>query len=188
MDEEEYFGDASTSSSPSKNENLILRIDGTTAGGPILDVQNGHRAAGGTWKFFSAEWCGEDEDDEGSEPVVQTRLRVRLLIPPAKDQILVLEGEVKRGAIASAESISRENARELFSSSSFGMNNIANTEIDSNNDETVLSVAGEAWIENVSYTGDIKRSKLGRFSMMKMEDKTRDQYQYSIPAPTRYQD
>ncbi|GFH48243.1 hypothetical protein CTEN210_04719 [Chaetoceros tenuissimus] len=188
MDEEEYFGDASTSSPSSKNENLILRIDGTTAGGPILDVQNGHRAAGGTWKIFSAEWCGEDEDDEGSEPVVQTRLRVRLLIPPAKDQILVMEGEVKRGAIASAESISRENARELFSSSSFGMNNIANTEIDSNNDETVLSVAGEAWIENVSYTGDIKRSKLGRFSMMKMEDKTRDQYQYSIPAPTRYQD
>ena len=68
------------------------------------------------------------------------------------------------------------------------MNNIANTGTDSNNDEIVLSVAGEAWIENVSYTGDIKRSKLGRFSMMKMEDKTRDQYQYSIPAPTRYQD
>jgi hypothetical protein len=171
-------------------ENLILRIDGTTAGGPILDVENGHRAAGGIWKFFQAEWCGKDEED-GSESQIQTRLRIRLLIPPLKTSVLVMEGEVKRGSIVSAESISRDNARELFSSSSFGMNKITDRseDTDDTDDESYMFVSGEAWVENVSGAGDRKkRSRLGRFSLMKRKDRSPDLYQYTIPAPTRYQD
>ena len=187
MDEEDLL-EAVAGDSKSK-ENLILRIDGTTAGGPILDVENGHRAAGGTWKFFQAEWCGED----GAERQVQTRLRVRLLIPPLKTNVLVMEGEIKRGSIVSAESISKDNARELFSSSSFGMNkmaskNDASSNADEEDKESYMFVAGEAWVENASGTGSKQRSKLGRFSLMKRQDRNPDQYQYNIPAPTRYQD
>jgi len=188
MDEEDLL-EAMAGDTKSK-ENLILRIDGTTAGGPILDVENGHRAAGGTWKFFQAEWCGEDEED-GAERQIQTRLRIRLLIPPSKTSVLVMEGEVKRGSIVSPESISKDNARELFSSSSFGMNKMADRSEDTDepDDESYMFVSGEAWVENAPGAGDIqKRSRLGRFSLMKRKDRNPDQYQYTIPAPTRYQD
>ncbi len=176
---------------PNSSENLILRIDRTTAGGPILDVENQQRAAGGTWKYFQAEWCGlpEDDDDDTERPV-QTRLRVRLLIPPGKDKILVMEGEVKRGSITSAESISRENAKELFASSSFGLNKVAaradRKKSETEEDDQFMYVSGEAWVEEAS--GDRRRKKLGRFSLMKRKDRNPDQYTYTIPAPTRYQD
>jgi len=186
MDEEDLL-EAVAGDSKSE-ENLILRIDGTTAGGPILDVEKGHRAAGGTWKFFQAEWCGED----GAERLVQTRLRIRLLIPPSKTTVLVMEGEVKRGSIVSAESISKDNARELFSSSSFGMNKIASNDAsdiaDEEDKESYTFISGEAWVENASGKGSRQRSKLGRFSLMKRKDRNPDQYQYTIPAPTRFQD
>lgn len=191
MDEEELMeaitGDASSS------ENLILRIDGTTAGGPILDVENQHRAAGGTWDFFQAEWCGSSGGDnkDGAERPVQTRLRVRLLIPPSKDKVLVMEGEVKRGGIISVESISKANAKELLSTSSFGINKIAATaarESSAENDKDFVYVVGEAWVEDATGSGSRNRSKLGRFSLMKRKDRDPDQYQYSIPGPTRYQD
>ncbi len=183
---------------PNSSENLILRIDGTTAGGPILDVENQHRAAGGTWKFFQAEFCGTDDGgdsdaDTDTDRPVQTRLRVRLLIPPTKNTVLVMEGEVKRGSITSAEDISRENAKELFSSSSFGLNNV-NPVIDSKastkneNDDEFMYVTGEAWVEEKS-GAERRRKKLGRFSLMKATtDRNQGQYKYSIPAPTRYQD
>lgn len=193
MDEEELMeainGDANSS------ENLILRIDGTTAGGPILDVQNRHRAAGGSWKFYQAEWCGDpDIDEEGREVdrPVQTRLQVRLVIPPSKDRVLVMEGEVKRGGIASVESISKENARELFSSSSFGINNVdsgkARDSLPEKEEDMFVFVSGEAWVENLNAEEKRSRTKLGRFSLLKRKDYDPGQYQYSIPAPTRFQD
>ena len=174
-------------------ENLILRIDGRTAGGPILDVENQHRASGGTWKFFQAEWCGlsdDDVEDDSAEASVQTRLRIRLVIPPSKNKVLVMEGEVKRGGVSSLEAISKANAKELFSSSSFGLNKVGET---SNFDSTPkeedmhLYVSGEAWVEEINGR-DRQRKKLGRFSLIKRKDRNPDQYQYNIPAPMRYQD
>jgi hypothetical protein len=190
--EQDYLGGGDASSS----ENLILRIDGSIAGGPILDTENRHRAAGGTWKFFQAEWCGKADDDDDENPMnrrIQTRLRVRLVIPPSKTKVLVMEGEVKRGGRGafSAESVSKDNARELFSSSSFRMNRIAGDEgfLSTGEDESFLFVSGEAWVEDAQEGEKQKRrSKLGRFAMVKKTDRRPDQYSYTIPPPTRYQD
>ena len=65
------------------SENLILRVDGRTAGGPILDQETRQKAAGGTWKMIV-----EDNGD--------VRLRIRLVVPPKKERILVMEGLVDR--------------------------------------------------------------------------------------------
>lgn len=186
MDENEIF--EAKNGDPSSNENLILRIDGSIAGGPILDRLNRHRAAGGSWKFFQAEYIGGNEEDE-SEPLIQTRLRLKLLIPPSKNKFLVMEGEVKKGGITSAESVSRDNVNELRSAASFGINKITmkeSTEISKaeNDDEDTLYIAGEAWLEDVSPDGN--RFKLGRFSMVKK--RVADQYTYTVLPPQRYQD
>eukprot|EP00553_Chaetoceros_curvisetus_P008643 CAMPEP_0204619474 /NCGR_PEP_ID=MMETSP0717-20131115/5839_1 /ASSEMBLY_ACC=CAM_ASM_000666 /TAXON_ID=230516 /ORGANISM="Chaetoceros curvisetus" /LENGTH=229 /DNA_ID=CAMNT_0051633487 /DNA_START=77 /DNA_END=766 /DNA_ORIENTATION=- len=176
------------------SENLILRVDGTTAGGPILDPESQHRAAGGTWNFFQAEFCGKDGDAiDALQDRIQTRLRVRLLIPPGKERVVVMEGTVRRGDINSVESISLDNANELRASSSFGINRVAkkgpSKAMKSLNDgESFMYVSGEAWVEDAEGTGKKNRSKLGRFSLMKRKDRDPAQYQYTIPAPQRYQD
>ena len=71
------------SNDDTKSENLILRVDGTTAAGPTLDLDLKQKAAGGTWKVLS--------DGDG-----KVRLRIRLVIPPKKERILVMEGDVTR--------------------------------------------------------------------------------------------
>ena len=170
---------------------MILRVDGTTAGGPILDTQNQHRASGGTWKFFEAEWIGDQNDDQnGSERRnTRTRLRIRLVIPPEKQQVLVMEGEVRRGPLSSVYSIAQENMNQLRSSGSFGMSpDTAESESSRKSEElegdVLLQCSGEAWVED-RYG---KRSKLGPFSLLKMQDRSADDYTYTIPAPKRYQD
>ena len=75
-------GFASELPSKDSSENLILRADGTTAGGPILDQQLKQKAAGGTWAMVV------DGD--------VVKLRIRLVIPPKRERILVMEGEVTR--------------------------------------------------------------------------------------------
>lgn len=70
------------------SENLVLRVDGTTAGGPIVDRETKQKAAGGTWKFV--------EEENGD-----VRLRIRLVIPPKKERILVMEGIVNRMSVNS---------------------------------------------------------------------------------------
>jgi hypothetical protein len=70
-------------SSDEASENIILRVDGTTAGGPILDPETRQKAAGGTWKMV--------EDEDGN-----VLLRIRLVVPPKKDRILEMAGIVNR--------------------------------------------------------------------------------------------
>jgi hypothetical protein len=65
------------------SENIVLRVDGTTAGGPTFDIDTKQKAAGGTWKMLT--------DDDGA-----VRLRVRLVIPPKKERVMVMEGVVNR--------------------------------------------------------------------------------------------
>lgn len=173
------------------NENIVLRIDGTTAGGPILDMKNQHRAAGGTWKFFEAQWVGPTDDE--TEVLVKTRLRIRLLIPPLKEKVLVMEGEVSNGVFVSPESISRENMKEFRKSvfdSFIGKEEDKDKDI-SKEEDSILQCNGEMWVENATRPGtsgtSTKRVKVGRFSLSKMKEQGNN-YKYSIPAPQRYQD
>jgi len=186
----------------SVSENIILRVDGTIAGGPILDFENQHRASGGTWRFFQAEWAGnkedDDDDNDSTASPLQTRLRIRLVVPPEKNRILVMEGEVRRGttAIPSTKSVSEDNMKELLASSSFNIpevvavkeniNNKDNNNNNNNNNDVFLSCAGEVWVEDAE-TGD-NRVKLGRFSLLKADYKEPNQLRFTIPSPKRFQD
>ncbi len=170
-----------------KNEDIVLRVDGTTAGGPILDVQNQHRAAGGTWKFFQAQWVG-GPSDEGSEAPLKTRLRIRLLIPPLREKVILLEGEVTNGFLATAESISQENMKELRKSAFESF--VGMKENNRKEEYKVLKCAGEMWCEDATGAGnreERKRIKLGRFHLIKEMYQPRN-YNYSIPSPQRFQD
>jgi len=192
----------------SASENLILRADGRTAGGPILDVENKQRAAGGTWRFFQAEWVGENDDDDddddleggngASESRVTTRLNVRLVIPPKKDKVLVMEGEVKRGGVSSALSSSEANLKEMRSLSS-SIDMMPDTADDGDtpppqtamDDQTFfLQCTGQVWVEDAvaGKGGERNRSMLGKFSMLKMKDRNPNEYVYTVPAPKKYQD
>jgi len=186
----------------SASENLILRADGRTAGGPILDVENKQRAAGGTWRFFQAEYIGENDDDDdleggngASESRVTTRLNVRLVIPPKKDKVLVMEGEVKRGGVSSAFSSSEANLKEMRSlSSSIDMMPDSVDDGDVPPPQTAtdgfLQCTGQVWVEDAvaGKGGDRNRSMLGKFSMLKMKDRNPNEYVYTVPAPKKFQD
>jgi hypothetical protein len=78
--------------SEDRSENLVLRVDGTTAGGPILDQETNQKAAGGTWTML----LDDDDDDNNNYSNKNARLRIRLVIPPKKERILILEGQVSR--------------------------------------------------------------------------------------------
>ena len=77
--------DDENSNIDSGSENLLLRVDGTTAAGPTLNPETKQKAAGGTWKMLPQE--------NGD-----VLLRIRLVIPPEKKRILVMEGRVNRGS------------------------------------------------------------------------------------------
>ncbi len=173
-------------SDPNSSENLVLRIDGTIAGGPILDVKNQHRAAGGTWKFFQAQYIGSGPG-ENEDLQLKTRLRIRLLIPPLKQKVLVMEGEVNpRGTFVSAESISQDNINELRKFSFQPLIGKEKEEGSTTEQDSVLLCSGEMWTEDAR--GERKnRSKLGKFTLTKQTDYTQ-KFKYSIPSPQRYQD
>jgi hypothetical protein len=76
--------DASGSRSGSTvSDNLILRVDGTIAGGPILDAEFRHKPSGGQW-------------DLSRNPEEKSLLRISLHIPPAKQRMLVLQGILRQ--------------------------------------------------------------------------------------------
>jgi len=88
------MGDLGNSNTEESNQNLLLRVDGTTAAGPTLNPETNQKAAGGTWKMLPQE--------NGD-----VLLRVRLIIPPEKKRILVMEGLVSRGTQLGVELASR---------------------------------------------------------------------------------
>jgi hypothetical protein len=112
-------------------ENLVLRVDGTTAGGPILDPETKQKAAGGTWKFF--------EEENGD-----VRLRIRLVIPPKKERILVMEGIVNRMSI---------NCDIPMASKTFGIPYLEKmaTEANKSNMEDLMHCGGEVSLREVEY-------------------------------------
>jgi len=195
------FGDAMLlGDDSSRSENIILRVDGTVAGGPVLDVENMHRAAGGTWKFFEAEGAtkrGEDEIGETGEE--QTKLRIRLVVPPKKDRILVMEGQARQinGRIAESGKI---DASSMVAPGTFGIplaeaakkaadDATRAREDNSSSDDTkedILRCSGEVWVEDAR-TGD-NRKKLGRFVLEKLRISDPRKLVYTVPKPTRIQD
>jgi hypothetical protein len=75
----------------SRSNNFVLRVDKTVSGGPILDFDTQQKAGGGTWRVLEA--------------AEETLLRIRLVIPPKRERIIVFEGKVYK-EIPSLESSS----------------------------------------------------------------------------------
>ena len=104
----------------SKSENLVFRVDGTTAGGPVLDPETNQKAAGGTWKITPSE----DDEDESAQ------VRIRLVIPPKKDRILVMEGTATKRAMVSLKNL------PPMASSTFGIPELEEKTNKSKQDDT----------------------------------------------------
>lgn len=150
-----------------KSDNIILRVDGTIAGGPTLDQQTNQKAAGGTWKMI------ESTDDES------TKLRIRLVIPPKKERILIMEGEVTRFMSGTEMPLSK---------STFGIPELEAAAQKKNVDmEDLMHCGGPVWIED-AVTGK-NREEIGAFSLMKLQSPLEPgKYSITIPRPVRSQD
>lgn len=150
-----------------RSENLILRIDGTTAGGPILDQETQQKASGGTWSL-------------SGETATSARLLIRLEIPPKKERVLVMEGALER--------VSMKGQDMPLASNTFGIP--ALEQLKSQNAvemEDYLFCGGQVWIEDV-ITGR-NRDEIGSFSVMKLNLSTDPtQYSITVPRPVRNQD
>lgn len=145
----------------SRSDNLVLRVDGTTAGGPILDQTSRQKAAGGTWRL---------KDDD---------LRIRLIIPPGKERILVMQGKV--------ELVSAKSNFQL-ASNTFGIPELEARQARSATElDDVIYCKGEVWVEDA--VTKLNRWDVGSFSLMKL-DTPSDQKEFTItiPQPIRNQD
>ncbi|KAL7522920.1 hypothetical protein ACHAWX_007685 [Stephanocyclus meneghinianus] len=179
-------GGSSTSAPQRSSDNLVLRVDGQVMGGPILDAEYRQKAAGGSWKMFRAvRRSGNDGEEKTRESkAVQTRLRVRLLVPPEKVRVLVMEGEVTRlgfgGKDASFSSAFVGDGGLLDGMSSEKLlKDGASSSRNDTGDESLIFCAGEAWMEDVDGG---RRRKLGPFSLMKLKTVDRSKLIYTVPA------
>lgn len=165
--------DSLTQMESRNSDNFILRVDGSVAGGPFLDSKTKQKAAGGTWKMFQAEYIGpqgETAPSTSKEKIIRTRMRIVLLIPPLKEEELVMEGEVTR-IIMPTSLLSRPvNAKE----------GDGNDDIEEEEDG-LLHCGGEAWIREIA-TG--RRKKLGLFTVVKLRTLDPSELHISVP-PTR---
>ena len=149
-----------------RSDNFLLRVDGTIAGGPILDQATRQKASGGTWRL--------EEDD--------CRLRIRLVIPPGKEHILVMQGQME--LIAGKPNIA-------LASSTFGIPQLearkaraAETEPPL---EDILYCKGEVWVEDAVTKKN--RCDVGTFSLMKLNTSADPKdFTITIPQPIRNQD
>jgi hypothetical protein len=150
----------------SRSDNLVCRVDGTIAGGPILDQETRQKASGGTWKVSG------DTDDSAE-------LRIRLVIPPDKKRILVMEGKLKRVSLKS----------DLpMASSTFGIPQLEEKAAQAAEEtEEILFCGGNVFIED-AVTGN-NREEIGKFSLQKLHTPTDPtQYTITVPRPVRNQD
>jgi hypothetical protein len=180
------FDDANSKSS----DNFILRVDGQVMGGPILDAQRRHKAAGGGWKMFQAIRKPIDESYEFYEKlssnsrVTQTRLRIRLLVPPKKERALVMEGEVTRLVVpGSLDAVSSSSERLIMTNSGLVDGILQNVDgeqsrPEAKNGEVLLYCAGEAWMEDVE--DGANRRKIGPFALMKLKAVKRENLIYTV--------
>ena len=139
------------------SDNLILRVDGHIAGGPILDPSCGQKAAGGEWTYSSSDrW-----------------LRVRFLIPPLKQRVLVMEGRL--------ELLSMKPALPL-AGNTFGIPELESLSFSASSEvmDDRIICSGSVWMEDVGgYPG---RDDVGTFTMIKSLPPL-DMSQISITIP-----
>ncbi len=156
------MGDDDNSNTDEGSENLLLRVDGTTAAGPTLNPETNQKAAGGTWKMLPQE--------NGD-----VLLRIRLVIPPEKKRILVMEGRVNRGSQLGMNLASRtfgipmveEKAREA-----------------SQGEETKMVCSGESYVEDAVTKKN--RIRAENFYLEKVQGgKDPDNYTVIIPKSIR---
>ena len=192
---EESSFEATTANSKT-SDNFILRVDGQVMGGPILDAKYQHKAAGGNWKMFQATRRKSSVDAYDDEIVddllqTQTRLRIRLLVPPEKERLLVMEGEVTRLVMPGSADISSsyvESSRLILPAGGIVDGMIQSIEdmqlsqsdevVKKSSGEVLLYCAGEAWMEDVN--GGANRKKLGSFGLQKLKTVKRDQLIYTV--------
>lgn len=158
-------------------DNLILRVDNGVAGGPILS--GGQKAAGGEWKMFQARWAGESDE---FEDVVQTRLRISLVIPPEKKEVLMMEGKVTRVMMPGSNSFSQNLPPVSFLDVASDSNRNIVDQPSSSSPDRLLYVEGEVWVQSIDGIGS--RRKLGRFSAIKTDqEQTPENLQFIVPPP-----
>merc|ERR1719401_108083 len=191
------------------SDNFILRVDGQVMGGPILDEQYRQKAAGGEWKQFQAirrkETVTNQKSDfvedvskiSASPPVAtQTRLRIRLLVPPQKKRCLVMEGEVTRLVMPGGPSDDSSDGWKI-ASGGFLNGMLQNINADDHvefkqsggggkdDNEGLLYCAGEAWMEDADSNG-ANRKKVGPFSLMKLKKIDRKNLIYTVDFSRPY--
>uniref|UniRef100_A0A6V2EWG9 Uncharacterized protein n=2 Tax=Ditylum brightwellii TaxID=49249 RepID=A0A6V2EWG9_9STRA len=145
----------------------------------------------------------DDDDDDGTEGGAkkeQVRLRIKLIVPPDRTKVVVMEGEVTRGMMMMMGGSSEDDENDtssLFASSTFGIpevENVRKASLQKNKDEDLLHCGGEVWVEDyfesetqqmvASGGGGVKRrKKLGMFSLMKLKMPNRDTLKYTVPIP-----
>jgi len=186
------FGDSGVEGDglSSASDNFIFRVDGGVAGGPILNAEYQQKAAGGSWKFFQAQLRKSNPDEI---PVTQSRLRVRLLVPPEKSQTLVIEGEINRLVSPNADDMSSSSSSDAWRMASGGMLDGMSSKLMQGEDGTdvktpsqgqsqdaMIFCRGEAWLEDTEDGSN--RKKLGPIALMKLKTPDRNQLIYTVPA------
>jgi len=147
-----------------RSDNLVLRVDGTTAGGPILDQETRQKASAGTWRI-----SGDTTDTAA--------LRIRLIIPPKKDRIIVMKGKLQFVSMSS----------DLpMTTGTFGIPKLEALAEKAKDFEDLLFCSGDVCIENADGSN---RECIGKFSIMKLKTPTDpSQFTITIPRPVRSQD
>jgi len=173
----------------SGSDNFIFRVDGGVAGGPILNAEYQQKAAGGSWKFFQAQLRKSNSDEVSASPITQTRLRVRLLVPPEKSQTLVIEGEINRIVSPDADDMSSSNTWRVASGGMLdGMSGKLIQDEDNvdaklsrgQSQDAMIFCRGEAWLEDTEDGSN--RKKLGPIALMKLKTPDRNKLIYTVPA------
>lgn len=166
--------DASTYSS---SDNLILRVDGTIAGGPILDPVQRHKAAGGSWRYMESD----NENNDGSK-IKDASLQIRFIIPPKKDRVMVMEGRFKM-------------LSTLSDNTSDGASN--DNTLSVKDDDATYVCSGNVWIEDATtdiplFSSSSVRDEIGTFTIVKILSNSpmerNSQLTITIPKNVRYID
>ena len=174
----------------SASDNFIFRVDGVVAGGPILNAEYQQKAAGGSWMFFEAQLRRSSSAEISVSPITQTRLRVRLLVPPEKSQTLVIEGEMNR--IVGPDVMSSSSSSDAWRMASGGMLDGMSSKLIQDEDNTdvrpprgqsqdaMIFCRGEAWLEDTE--DGLNRKKLGPIALMKLKTPDRNKLIYTVPS------
>ena len=118
-------------------------------------------------------------EEDSSISTNSTSLRIRLVIPPKKDRILVMNGKLEKASLSADLPLAR---------STFGIPALEELAAKSTADmEDLLYCSGDVWIED-AVTGK-NRQEIGDFSLMKLNTPTDpSEYTITIPRPVRSQD